>query len=380
MKNRICRSACLLLALVLMLTSCDVWNRLLHGIGDSETELPWDNSLPVWSADETHAAAMALLDDPSGGIVDASKEKYSYSELCEDLAMLAGAYPARFSYESIGQTAAGREIWLCVMGNRNASRQVVVSASLHAREYLTTLLTMRQVEFCLANYATGSYGGIPYRELFEDTCFYILPMCNPDGVMIAQEGLDSLPTEEMRAFVRNIFETEGRENGYKTLSVFLSQWKANARGVDLNRNYDALWAEYAKGPDRPESHQYKGPAPESEAETQAIVRLINGLANPVAVLCLHTQGQVIYWNCGQTGEIRTQTRAFAERIGESTEYEVVNRQNNDASLSDWAVLKKGIVSVTVEMGKGKFPMPISQFPLIWMRNYDLFAVTAAAFR
>ena len=97
MKNRICRSACLLLALVLMLTSCDVWNRLLHGIGDSETELPWDNSLPVWSADETHAAAMALLDDPSGGIVDASKEKYSYSELCEDLEMLAGAYPARFA-------------------------------------------------------------------------------------------------------------------------------------------------------------------------------------------------------------------------------------------------------------------------------------------
>lgn len=383
MKKRSCRSAALLLVLLLMLTSCDTWDRLVglvRGTEESETDLPWDNGLPVWSADETHAAAMALLDNPTGGIVDISKEKYSYSELCDDLAALAQTYPARFSYESIGRTAAGREIWLCVMGNRNASRQVVVSASLHAREYLTTLLTMRQVEFCLANYAVGSYEEIPYRELFEDTCFYILPMCNPDGVMIAQEGLDSLPTEEMKAFVQNIFETEGRENGYKTLSVFLSQWKANARGVDLNRNYDALWEDYAKGPDHPESHQYKGASPESEAETQAIVKLINSLSNPVAVLCLHTQGEVVYWNCGQTGEIREQTRAFAELIGSRTEYELVNQRNNDASLSDWAVLKKGIVSVTVEIGKGKYPMSVSQFPLIWIQNYDLFALTAAHFR
>lgn len=382
LKRTVCIGA-LLLALICALSSCRVLDSLIGLVRkteeETETQLPWDDSLPAWSAEETYSAAMAVLEDPTGGIVDISAAKYSYGALCDDLEALARAYPARFSYRSIGTTAAGREIWLGVLGNPEAPRQVVVSAAIHAREYLTALLTMRQVEFYLANYGTGSYEGTPYYRLFEETCFYILPMTNPDGVMLAQEGLDSLPNDEMKDFVRGIFETEGKENGYKTLSVFLSHWKANARGVDLNRNYDALWENYAKGPDRPESHQYKGPSPASEAETQALTGLISSLSNPVAVLCMHSQGEVVYWNCGQSGDIRQQTRLYAERIGDRTGYRVVNEQNNDASLSDWAVLKKGIVSITVETGKGSYPMPISQFPQMWEQNYDLLPLTAAWF-
>lgn len=378
--NRIkLRRLALLSALVCLLSSCRVWNGLVDFVRGTDTALPWDNNLPLWSDEQTHSSAANVLDDPSGGIVDTSRATYSYADLCEDLELLAARYSERFSYRSLGKTAAGREIWLGVLGNPNAKRQVVVSAAIHAREYMTAMLTMRQIEFYLEHYAVGTYQGLPYRELFEETCFYILPMTNPDGVMIAQEGLDSLPTQEMRDFVQNIFETEGRANGYKTLSVFLSHWKANARGVDLNRNYDALWEDYTKGASGPASYQYKGPAPASEAETQALTELISSLPNAVAVLCMHSQGEVVYWNCGQAGEIRTETKAFADQIGARTAYTVVNKQNNDASLSDWAVLKQGIVSVTVEVGKSSYPMPISQFAQIWLTNYDLLPLTAAYF-
>lgn len=372
----------LFLLSVCLLSSCRASEHLLGLLfGTIETETKQDTAppLPLWSAEETASAAMAVLDDPSGGIVDTSRAAYSYDDLCDDLSALARAYPDRFSYRSLGRTAAGREIFAAVLGDPDAPHQAVVSAAIHAREYMTSLLTMRQIEFCLANYETATYGGRSYRELFSETCFYILPMTNPDGVMLAQQGLDSLPTEAMRDFVRGIFETEGRENGYKTLSIFLSHWKANARGVDLNRNYDALWEAYQKGPDHPQSNQYKGDAPESEAETKALVGLINGLPDPVAVLCLHSQGEVIYWNCGQSGEIREATRGFARAVGERNGYRVVNTQNNDASLSDWSILKKGIVSVTVETGKGAFPLPIGQWGTVWSQNYDLFALTAAYF-
>lgn len=371
-----------LLLSVCLLSSCRVTEHLFglfFGTVEQGTEQETAPPLPLWSAEETAAAAMAVLDDPSGGIVDTSRAAYSYDDLCDDLSALARAYPDLFSYRSLGRTAAGREIFAAVLGDTNAPHQAVVSAAIHAREYMTSLLTMRQIEFCLANYETATYDGRSYRELFSETCFYILPMTNPDGVMLAQQGLDSLPTEEMRDFVRGIFETEGKENGYKTLSIFLSHWKANARGVDLNRNYDALWEAYQKGPDQPRSYQYKGDAPESEAETQALVGLINGLRDPVAVLCLHSQGEVIYWNCGQSGEIRSETRAFAQTVGERNGYRVVNTQNNDASLSDWSILRKGIVSVTVEMGKGSFPLSIGQWGTVWSQNYDLFALTAAYF-
>ncbi len=368
----------LLLLSLCFLSSCSEIRNFIKGdeAGTGEDE-------ELWNSEQIYSAAMAILDDKVGGIVDISKAKYSYDEMCGDLKKLAETYPSHFSYRSIGKTVAGRDIQVGILGNPQAERQLVVSASIHAREYMTALLVMRQIEFYLENYNTGTYNGTAYKELFENTCVYIIPMTNPDGVMIAQEGLESLPTEELKQTVRNVFETEGKENGYTTLSVFLSHWKANANGVDLNRNYDALWEEYKKGEESgvtgPNSYQYKGPYAVSENETRAVVDFVNGLANPIAVLCMHTQGEVVYWDCGQNGEIRNATKAYAEVVGTRTGYEVIYEQNNDASLSDWAVLKKEIVSITVEVGTGSYPMPIARFPKIWTQNYDLIPLTLAHF-
>ena len=49
---------------------------------------------------------------------------------------------------------------------------------------------------------------------------------------------------------------------------FIQRWKANARGVDLNRNFDIGWASYIGAP-APYGEGYKGPSPASEPETQA---------------------------------------------------------------------------------------------------------------
>ena len=56
-----------------------------------------------------------------------------------------------------------------------------------------------------------------------------------------------------------------------------SSWKANARGVDLNRNYKYNY--HAKYGGRRGGSGYSGPYAESEPETKAVVKLINTLKN-----------------------------------------------------------------------------------------------------
>jgi hypothetical protein len=42
---------------------------------------------------------------------------YTYAELTETLEAWAAGFPGRFSYEAIGTSYEGRDIWLCTVTN-----------------------------------------------------------------------------------------------------------------------------------------------------------------------------------------------------------------------------------------------------------------------
>lgn len=332
------------------------------------TEMPWVDG-------DTNSAAFL-----QGGIVDCSKREYSYDEMVSDLAELSSRYGEHFSYRSFGRSADGRELYVCTLGNPKAENAVLVSAGLHGREYLTVLLAMKQMEFYLAYYDTGNFQGASYKSLFENFCFYVIPMNNPDGVMISQEGISSVRSPELRAQIEAIYQKDLQDGmtGQTEIDSYLQYWKANARGVDLNRNFDALWEEYVNIK-RPCFAQYKGAEAHSEPESQAMVALCESLDRVRAVLCLHSQGEVLYWNCGQEGELFEDTRAFAAQIANRTDYKLITEQNNDASFSDWCALKKGWIAVTVETGIGLCPLDHEKFFPIWQDHYDLLPLTAFYF-
>ena len=335
-------------------------------------------TLPTWSDADTTAQVFFRATDT---VVDSTKREYSYEEMCADLAGLYAAYPNRFTYESIGRSVAGREIYAVCLGNPDAPRQILVSAGIHGREYLTPLLVMKQLEFYLRYYDVGTYEGLRYSELFERCAFYIVPMSNPDGIMLSQAGISSLPDETLRQTVQAVYEAD-YQKGYTSqtdINEYLKYWKANARGVDLNRNFDALWEEYRIGEPVPCHKNYKGPAPASEPETQALAAFTDSLTNPVAVLCIHSQGEVLYWDCGQSEPLHTETRTFTEALGTGTGYTVVMEQNNDASFSDWCALERDLIAVTVETGKGTCPLFIDKFTAMWADNYDLLPLAAKYF-
>ena len=336
-----------------------------------------DVFLPLWS--DAASSAELFFENAANATVDHSKREYSFAEMEEDLATLAQKYPSRFSYRSFGQSVAGRELYVAVLGNPNAARQILVSAGIHGREYLTPLLVMKQIEFYLYYYDVGDYNGIPYRELFDACCFYIVPMTNPDGIMLSQEGLDSLTDQALRNTVQKIYEAD-RQKGYTSqtdIDEYLKFWKANANGVDLNRNFDALWEQYRGGEREPCHKNHKGPAAASEPETRAMVTLTESLANIQAVLCIHSQGEVLYWDCGQEQALLEKTYAFTQAVADRSGYTIVEERNNDASYSDWCALEKGLIAITVETGLGTCPLYIDKFEAIWFDNFDLLPLSAA---
>ncbi len=381
----------LVLLLLLSTVSCIQLKPAEEGSGtetSAETDPPTqtttgtedtDPSLPAWNDAQSVAKAF-LLSDAKGTIVDCSEREYSYLEMQEDLARLAGLYPQIFSYHSFGKSAAGREMYVAVLGNPNASRQILVSAGIHGREYLTPLLVMKQLEFYLGYYNTGSCGGVSYATLFDNCCFYVVPMTNPDGIMLSQAGISTVSDQTLynRIYAAYYKDFEEGYTQQTNINEYLKIWKANANGVDLNRNFDARWSELVTM-DRVSHKNYKGESAASEPETRAMVELTESLPNLQAVLCIHSQGEVLYWNCGQSTALASATRSFTAMIARANGYYIVDERNNDASYSDWCALKKGLIAVTVETGVDACPLPISQFPTIWEDNFELFALSALYF-
>lgn len=308
-------------------------------------------------------------------IVDVSKAEYTYAEMVDDLALLEKRYGDKMSYKTIGTSLDGRSIYAVTLGNPDAENQIIISAGIHAREYMTPMLVMAQLEHYLYYYDTESAGVVPLSEIFEEYSFCILPMCNPDGITLAQTGLDGIRSEELRATILSIYELDRVKFEYEgTLDEYLSEWKANARGVDLNRNFDT--DDFGTYPimSRPCYMNHPGEYPLSEPETRAMTDFVMSLTNPVLSVAVHSQGEVIYFNCGQDNF--DEARALSENLAEWTGYKLESEVKHYSAFDDWCNKELGIPSATVETGKSPCPLPIEEFDKIWQSNRDLWPLLA----
>ena len=329
---------------------------------------------------ETVATEPPVQDQP---IVTPSDLGYTYPEMEEDLAALDDRYGAYFSYQSIGKSVDGREIYACVVGNPNAGKKVLVSGGIHGKEYLSSLVVMTQMEYYLSCRETGSYHGMSYAELLESYAFYVLPMINPDGIMLALCGIESMQTAEARAAVEKVYAANLRDGltGAQDINVYLAyNWKANANGVDLNRNFAlSNWADVKTGILSPCFRNYKGPRAASEPETQAVSAYVESIGEIESLLAFHTAGQVVYWDCGVTGGVRQQTYDLAAAVCEHTGYKLIYDKHLDASLNDWITLEKGVPSVTIEIANVIYPMPTSELEDAFAQTKELWVVAAQLF-
>lgn len=252
-------------------------------------------------------------------IVQVSNLKYSYDQMQQDLAALQERYPGQMVVDSLGTTADGRDITEVILGDVDAEHHILIQATMHAREYMNTVLAMNQIE----DYLSGS---------------------------------------------------ENRSYADQT-------WKANAEGVDLNRNFDAGWDTYI-GASGPSTECYKGTAPASEPEAQAVLSVAQNYDLDCCI-AYHSYGNLIYWNYGSQDTVLDADQRLAQCVSDVTGYEMhstVQDSTDAAGCSDYFVLNLGIPAVTIENGGSECPMPIEEYQPMYQRNQDLWAAVACLYK
>ena len=268
---------------------------------------------------------------------------------------------------AFGESVRGKALeYIKIGGGERASLFV---GTHHAMEYITSFLLLEFAEVFLSAFENGKKIGVfNPKEIFENRSVYIVPLLNPDGVDI--ERGDVPPTPELIAM-----------NGG---SADFSRWQANARGVDLNHNYNAgfykareMEGEYGvrgAGPTR-----YSGEFPESEPETRSLCTLTRSLAPRLsAVIALHTQGEEIYWDyCGGAPK---GSLSLAKRFSALSGYAVSSPSGiaSFGGFKDYTLSKLGIPSFTIECGKGENPLPHSDFYSIY-KKIEMLLFCAASF-
>lgn len=346
-------------------------------VADNEKELAGKGGTDIDNAGGNYDTGTDA-EKTAGDIVSVENALYTYEQMVEDLELLKDRYPGRLSVWEAGRSADGRKIMGGVLGNTDSPNHILIQASIHGREYMNTLLVMKQLEEVLKNYENGSYYGRSYESLFNDVCFHILPMTNPDGVTISQSGPEGIRDSSLREQLENCYQNDlTNGEGIGSREEYWKRWKSNARGVDLNRNFDSGWEEF-QGVSYPSADHYKGEMPESEPEVQAILNVADRYPM-ICTISYHSSGEVIYWDYGSDGEILEADRNLADLVSDITGYSKessVQSAQDAAGCSDYFVLERGIPSVTIENGSGQCPLSIEEFDFIWNANSQLWPALA----
>ncbi len=356
------------------------------------------------------------------GMVSMETARYTYEQMSQDIGELQAAYPDTLRVDTAGETADGRTIYVLSVGNPDAPHHIVIQAAIHGREYINSLIAMRQIEELLQAYPAGNCRGIAYEELLEQVCFHVLPMANPDGVAVSQYGTEAIRDTELKEILeacrRNDEaaaappetaaeeangkvtdgqsegemaegltggapqenERSGQEAARADASAYWRSWKANARGVDLNRNFDSGWASF-QGASVPSSERYKGESPASERETAAILEAVRQY-DAECVISYHSSGNVVFWDYGSAGDVFGQDWALAKVVGWTTGYTLsssVQSRLDAAGCSDYYVLEQEIPAVTIENGQGECPLGDEELQKVWQANRELLPELALYF-
>jgi len=227
------------------------------------------------------------------------------------------------------------------------------NAACHANEWITSLLLMRFA----GEYAQAYENRLPFWGKFADELFarcslWIVPMVNPDGVELVQQGINA-----KHPYFRELRQWNRGSNRFH-------RWKANIRGVDLNDQFPAHWEEERerRGIRVPSPRDYGGERPLSEPEAAALVEF-TAQHDFDGVIALHSQGEEIYWNYRNAEP--PESRVWAERLAASAGYRAIYLEGSDAGYKDWFISRFRRPGFTVEVGWGHNPLPLNDFEDIY---------------
>ena len=306
-------------------------------------------------------------------------EYYNYQNMTNDLNDLYKENTDIMTMKSLGKTYEGRDIWLIKISdnvdiNENEPGVLLMGAH-HGNEkpsYESLIFFIKHIiSFYRAensdNDEDGSINEDPIdgldndndgkidedpsedrvRNVINETEIFIVPMVNPDGVEFGDDG-----------WRKNRNPKEGQTDNI---------------GVDLNRNYAYKWELYDIFPakygnlwtSQPESWNYRGESPFSEAETTAIKNFVESEKINIS-LSYHSYGEFISYPWTHTSQVTPNENLFL-RIGKGISningYELYSGKSTYlpwpggtiGTSENWLYGEKGVLSYTIELCRTRAP-------------------------
>ncbi len=287
---------------------------------------------------------------------------YTYNKLIEDIEKIKKDYP-NTEIGTIGKSVWGKKLYYIRLGKGRL--KLMYSGAHHGMEWITSAMLMKFASAFLESEAHGTaLGGFNTAVLSGRASLYIVPMLNPDGVRLSALGIPNrLSLIEKQRLLRM--------NG----SQDFGKWQANANGVDLNHNYDAMWQkskdmEKEYGIYSPGATRFSGTAPESEPESRAMADFTRKHGFDLTI-AFHSQGKVIYH--GFLGKNPPRSQNIANAFTKISPYQLDTTEGiaSYGGYKDWFVDKFNRPGFTVEVGTGQNPLPISQLPLIYKETLPI---------
>lgn len=305
-----------------------------------------------------------LIFVPSGTIYAAANivnpnQVYSYTLMQRDIERLVAEYPDLVSSESLGKTPYGRQLWAVKLGRGDSA--LFLNGSHHAREWMTSSLLMKMTDTYAQAYDNNeTIGGYNVRRLLNEVSIWIVPMVNPDGVALSQQGTTGLPAE-LAQMLRK----------YNGNSSNFTRWKANMQGIDLNRQYPANWNSIKNAGSYPWYQNYKGKMPGEAPEVQMMMDFTQRI-DPEVTISYHSSGEIIFWHFNTPGSNVNRDKAMARSLANLTGYSLVAPEKNPSGggYKDWFIQEYGRPGFTIEIASyaGESNVPLQQFSGIWSEN------------
>lgn len=226
--------------------------------------------------------------------------------------------PQEISKASIGSSVEGREIESHTFGT--GGTHIVIVGGIHGGyEWNTSLLA-----YAFIKYFEETPGMIP-----ESLSLTIIPVANPDG----------------------LYAVAGTTTNLTSLSLpgdplEWAEGRFNARGVDLNRNFDCKWQPKSTWGAQSVS---AGTAAFSEPEAQALKSFVES-QSPDAFIFLHSKADAVYGSECHEGVLQ-ETVALLETYANASGYSPIERFDAYPITGDaegW-LASIGIPAITVEL-------------------------------
>lgn len=229
-----------------------------------------------------------------------------------------------------GKSECGYELPFIKVGS--GEKSVIITAVMHAREWVGALAALENAESAI-EHGLGTV--------------YVLPVVNPDGLVLIEKGADAF--SERKKF---LLDVNGGSDDF-------SLWKANARAVDLNVNFDAGWGSGRFNVFTPSPENFVGECAFSEAETRAL-RDFTLAVKPSMTVSYHAKGREVYWRFHQKAEAVGRDEKIASAVAKHLGYEPVKTECGSAGgYKDWCVRALNIPALTIELVADNFSHPLS---------------------